>query len=256
MGKSYWKVRWTPNEPGQWKAELTLFDAQQQKEWQKAVADAANKKKSADAKAVDAPKVDDFAVRLAAQTFECASSKSHGFVHVDAKDPVWFSYSDGTFFYPIGQMLRSPTDMRKPFSDYRTDQREDQNDRADAGGSKPSDLIECVTALGTGEKAEREQQCQRAPGRRHHVCDEFQRQRKTPGKYLAHQQQQRVAGRVGDAQNVGTGDELGIVVEKENGRERPQVKREGAEKHRGRRGVSGGKAERGLFRGAGIHAVL
>ena len=39
-----------------------------------------------------------------------------------------------------------------------TDQCEDQNDRAHAGGCDPSDLIERITALGTGEQAEREQQ--------------------------------------------------------------------------------------------------
>jgi hypothetical protein len=109
VGKSYWKFRWTPDEEGKWKVELGLYDNHQEEAWKRAVADAQKLGKK------DLPKKDDFVVRVAPMEFECVPSDSHGFVAMDPKDPFFFAYRDGTFFYPIGQMLRSPTDLREPY---------------------------------------------------------------------------------------------------------------------------------------------
>ena len=117
VGQSYWKVRWTPNEVGTWKAELTLWDHHQQKLWKQAVADAAAAAQET-AEPVDPPKREDFLVRVKPITFECTPSKSHGFIRVDPNDRFFFSYEDGTFWYPVGQMLRSPVDLRKPYKGY------------------------------------------------------------------------------------------------------------------------------------------
>jgi hypothetical protein len=117
VGKSSWKVRWTPTEVGKWKVELHLWDQHQQKEWKKAVAEAENSARDAGKKAEIPPK-DGFFVRVRPYEFECTPSGSHGFLGVDPKDGFYFSYQDGTFFYPVGQMLRSPVDLRPPYDGY------------------------------------------------------------------------------------------------------------------------------------------
>ncbi len=45
-------------------------------------------------------------------SFECQAGERHGFVRVSVSDPRFFEYSDGTFFYPIGHVIRSPSDRR------------------------------------------------------------------------------------------------------------------------------------------------
>ena len=148
VGKSYWKVRWTPSEVGKWKAELLLWDHHQEKQWKAAVAEAEARAKETGKKGVpkpassglgapELPAKEDYVVRVRPIDFECTSSKgrpdpdtsrlgsaSHGFLRVDARDPFYFSYQDGTFFYPIGQMLRSPVDLRLPFPGYQGELRE------------------------------------------------------------------------------------------------------------------------------------
>jgi hypothetical protein len=113
VGRSFWKLRFTPNEPGSWKVAMTLFE---EKEWKKAVADVEAFNKTAAAKDRKAPpKREEFVVKVRPLAFGCTPSPAHGFLRVDPKDPFYFSYQDGTFFYPIGQMLRSPVDLRPPF---------------------------------------------------------------------------------------------------------------------------------------------
>lgn len=117
VGKSYWKVRWTPTEVGKWKVELLLWDRHREKAWKEAVAEAEASGEEAGNKA-EIPRREDFIVRVEPIHFECTPSKSHGFLRVDPKDRFFFSYQDGTFYYPIGQMLRSPVDLRRPYKAY------------------------------------------------------------------------------------------------------------------------------------------
>ncbi len=116
VGKAYWKFRFAPNEVGTWKVDLTLWDNATLQDWKKAVADteALNKLAPPNLRK-PVPTREQFIVKVKTLTFESVPSASHGFVHVDAKDPMYFSCQDGTFFYPIGQMLRSPADVRRPF---------------------------------------------------------------------------------------------------------------------------------------------
>ena len=45
--------------------------------------------------------------------FDCTPATSPGFVRVSRSDPTYFEFSDGSFFYPIGHNLRSPSDRRE-----------------------------------------------------------------------------------------------------------------------------------------------
>lgn len=50
-----------------------------------------------------------------------AAPGSHGLVRVDAKDPRYFSFDNGRFFYPLAINLRSPGDKLQPRNhDYKT----------------------------------------------------------------------------------------------------------------------------------------
>ncbi|MCX7803951.1 MAG: DUF5060 domain-containing protein [Planctomycetota bacterium] len=49
--------------------------------------------------------------------FECVPSGSPGYVRVSRRDPRWLEFDDGSFFYPIGPNLRSPSDSRRPYLD-------------------------------------------------------------------------------------------------------------------------------------------
>ena len=44
------------------------------------------------------------------RSFTCVPSGSPGFIRVSKKDPRYFEFSDGTWFYPIGHNLHSPSD--------------------------------------------------------------------------------------------------------------------------------------------------
>ncbi|MGH7145041.1 MAG: hypothetical protein ACREJ2_13075, partial [Planctomycetota bacterium] len=70
---------------------------------------AAAKDRYAAAVLADALLVTTFRPLLNAQP---ALPDDHGFVRVSRRDPHYFEYEDGTFFYPIGHNLRSPTDAR------------------------------------------------------------------------------------------------------------------------------------------------
>jgi len=114
VGKSCWKVRWTPTETGTWTVQLRLWDRHNEK-WQRALAEAGKQ-----GSAAKRPKKENFFLELNPVTFECTPSTFRGFLRVDRKDRFYFAYDDGSFFYPIGQMLRSPIDLRPPFRGYRS----------------------------------------------------------------------------------------------------------------------------------------
>jgi len=44
------------------------------------------------------------------RAFECVASESRGFVRVSKKDPLYFEFSNGQWFYPIGHNIHSPSD--------------------------------------------------------------------------------------------------------------------------------------------------
>ncbi len=70
--KPEWRLRFTPNEAGQWAYQLSVKNP---------------------LGSVTAP----------AQTFRVEAPVSDGFVRVDPKDPTYFSFDSGRFYYPIGQ---------------------------------------------------------------------------------------------------------------------------------------------------------
>ena len=84
LGPSCWLVRFAPSELGPWSVTLSARDP----------------RSSAKTKPL---------------SFRCVDSPSDGFIQVDPGDPFFFSFQSGKFFYPVGQMLRSPTDLRVPY---------------------------------------------------------------------------------------------------------------------------------------------
>src|SRR6185295_8125172 len=43
-------------------------------------------------------------------------AKVHGFIHVAQKDSHYFEFSDGTFHYPIGMNLATPSEWQLPIN--------------------------------------------------------------------------------------------------------------------------------------------
>jgi hypothetical protein len=80
MGRPEWRIRITPREVGTY---TYVVHAKIQKD-------------SVDTKPM---------------TFVCDTSSHHGFVRV-SKDPRYFEFDNGDFFYPIGHNLHSPVDIR------------------------------------------------------------------------------------------------------------------------------------------------
>ncbi|MFA5336279.1 MAG: sugar-binding protein [Candidatus Omnitrophota bacterium] len=69
-----WKIRFSPDEEGEWTYTLRLK--------------ASGKEDKA------APK-----------TFKCAASQAKGFIRVSKADPKYFEFTDGSFYYPIGENI-------------------------------------------------------------------------------------------------------------------------------------------------------
>ncbi len=69
-----WKVRFSPDEEGEWRYLLRL--------------------KAAGAEDKSAP-----------ETFKCIPSKGRGFVKVSASDPKYFEFANGEFYYPFGENI-------------------------------------------------------------------------------------------------------------------------------------------------------
>jgi hypothetical protein len=66
-------------------------------------------------------------------TFTCTPSPSKGFIRISRKDPRCFELSDGTFFFPIGHNLRSPSDRR---SEEHLPETRENSRRAEREGTK------------------------------------------------------------------------------------------------------------------------
>ena len=84
VGRSFWKLRFAPTELGTYTVTLRARESAE-------------------------------SVETDPLTFNVVASDDNGFVRVDKQDPYFFSFDNGKFFYPIGQMLRSPTDLRVPY---------------------------------------------------------------------------------------------------------------------------------------------
>lgn len=80
MKKSHWEVRWTPSEAGNYAWSLSAANGSQR-------------------------------ASMSGQV-TCRQGQHSGFVRVAKRDSNWFETSDGTFFYPIGHVTRSPEDVR------------------------------------------------------------------------------------------------------------------------------------------------
>ena len=80
MGKSKWKVRFAPQELGTYRYFLDVRERR--------------------------------SFRTSWRSFDCKPSDSRGFVHISKKDPNYFEYDSGEFFYPIGQNVVADFDER------------------------------------------------------------------------------------------------------------------------------------------------
>ena len=81
MGRPEWRVRISPREEGTYKYKLTC-------------------------------KLGTEVLELPERTFCCIPSGGRGFIKVSQKDPRFFEFDNGDFFYPIGHNLHSPVDIR------------------------------------------------------------------------------------------------------------------------------------------------
>ncbi|MEI8381052.1 MAG: DUF5060 domain-containing protein, partial [Planctomycetota bacterium] len=79
-GRQHWEIRWTPTQSGTYEWEL--------------VATAGS-----------------YRQKLAGTT-TCTPTQKPGFVKISTTDPQYFEFSNGSFFYPLGHVTRSPSDAR------------------------------------------------------------------------------------------------------------------------------------------------
>mgnify|MGYP006282450213 CR=1 FL=1 len=80
-GAPCWKIRHTPQKPGQYKYKISV---------------------TVNGKQI----ITDF------REFTCVKSDRKGFIGLSDHNPRYFAFSDGTFFYPVGHNYRSPNDIR------------------------------------------------------------------------------------------------------------------------------------------------
>ena len=80
LGGSQWKIRFTPKEVGSYRYFIDLTDGSR--------------------------------VQTTQRPFEVVPSKNPGFVRISRKDPNYFEFDNGDFFYPIGQNICAPFDVR------------------------------------------------------------------------------------------------------------------------------------------------
>ncbi|MCX7591640.1 MAG: DUF5060 domain-containing protein [Kiritimatiellae bacterium] len=81
QGGPYWCVRFAPTIPGVYRYHLRVRDETGETQW-------------------------------GPGTFEALPPEKPGFVRVSRRDPRWFEFDDGTFFFPVGHNIRSPFDAR------------------------------------------------------------------------------------------------------------------------------------------------
>ncbi|HNS31948.1 MAG TPA: DUF5060 domain-containing protein [bacterium] len=84
-GTEGWKIRFTPQEKGRHTYKINIYR--------------------------DGSKT----AELEGGDFFAESSGKKGFIRWDKKDPMYMSFQNGTFFYPIGHTLRSNDDIRSPY---------------------------------------------------------------------------------------------------------------------------------------------
>jgi hypothetical protein len=82
LGRSAWKIRFTPREVGVYRYFIELRDE------------------------------DGAQVRTAPRSFEALPSKNPGFVRISKSDPKYFEFENGEFFYPVGHNICAPFDVR------------------------------------------------------------------------------------------------------------------------------------------------
>jgi hypothetical protein len=81
QGPPYWRIRFAPTEEGRYKYRLNIRDENGSAQWGPA-------------------------------WFEATAAKTPGFIRASKKDPRYFEFDNGEFFYPIGHNTRSPFDSR------------------------------------------------------------------------------------------------------------------------------------------------
>jgi hypothetical protein len=81
QGEPFWCVRYAPVKEGVHKYSLVVRDENGEGAW-------------------------------GPRTLTAVAPKERGFVHVSKKDPRYFEFDDGTFFFPVGHNIRSPFDTR------------------------------------------------------------------------------------------------------------------------------------------------
>ena len=85
IGRPEWRVRITPREEGDYTYSLRI-------------------KLREDTR--------DDTLETSPRSFICLPSNNRGFIRVSQKDPKYFEFENGEFFYPIGHNLHSPIDLR------------------------------------------------------------------------------------------------------------------------------------------------
>lgn len=81
QGRPYWRIRFAPLKPGTHHYTIRIRDAFGAGQW-------------------------------GPETFEATPPRLPGFVRVSQKDPRYFEFSDGSYYFPIGHNIRSPSDTR------------------------------------------------------------------------------------------------------------------------------------------------
>lgn len=79
-GRQHWEIRWTPTQSGTYEWELVAKSGVSRSQ-------------------------------LAGKTV-CTPTQKPGFVKISSTDPQYFEFSNGAFFYPLGHVIRSPSDAR------------------------------------------------------------------------------------------------------------------------------------------------
>ncbi len=96
-GDPFWRVRFTPNQVGEYRWELVA-------------------------------KTRDESVSYTGD-FRCIPNDAKGFVRISPDNPRFFEFEDGSFYYPIGHNLRSPSDRRPNIYKSKTMQNVEKADR-------------------------------------------------------------------------------------------------------------------------------
>ena len=103
LGSEHWELRWTPTQAGQYRWKLCVESGGQ--------------------------------ITVEGGTLTCVESDDPGFVSVSKTDPNYFETSDGSFFYPLGHVTRSPFDDRWGSLTFDSDAPADNSGNDDAPGA-------------------------------------------------------------------------------------------------------------------------